>query len=48
MAHDHEYLPDTRPEWGGVICRICGFRVPQSMVSLSAVQARLVKKGEQR
>jgi hypothetical protein len=45
-AHQHEYVCDTRPEWGGVVCRICGFRVPQSMVHLREVQERIVKTGD--
>jgi len=32
-SHTHEYLPDARPEWGGVVCRVCGFRLPPSQVA---------------
>lgn len=42
-THEHEYRPDMRPEWGpGVVCRICGFRVPPNLVHLPVVQERMV------
>ncbi len=42
-AHAHEYVPDTRPGWAGVVCRVCGLHVPASMVHLPTVQGRLVR-----
>ncbi len=43
LTHQHEYVADTRPQWDGVYCRICGFRVPASMTHIRAVQDRLIK-----
>ena len=45
-THSHEYIKDSRPGWGGVICRVCGLRVSQLLVHLPSIQARLVKEDQ--
>jgi hypothetical protein len=41
--HLHEFIPDKRPDWDGVVCR-CGFYVPKNFVHLTEVQTRAINK----
>lgn len=48
MSHIHEYEVDTRdwakqPGGAGYLCRICGFRIPESSITVAVQQgAKLI------